>query len=135
MDQLIADSSRIQQWMHERSRLPILKEFHGIARELDGKIVSAFGYDHFQDHGCALHAVNEHRQGFSRALLQKAFEVPFVQWNYQHLVGMIGTDNAKSLTLARRLGFREVGIIPDFMWIGMMRKDQCRWLKLAERAK
>lgn len=135
MDQLIADGPRIQQWMHERSRLPLTKEFHGIARELDGKIVSAFGFDHFQDTGCSFHAVNDHPQGFSRGLLIKAFEVPFHQWNYQYLAGIIGTGNVKSLNLAKRLGFVQVGEIPDHLWMGVLYKDKCRWLKLAERAK
>lgn len=120
--------------MHERSRLPVTRDFHGLARELDGQIVSAFGYDHFQDDGCSFHACNDHPQGFTRPLLFKGFEVPFRQWNYKYLAGIIGTDNVKSLNLAKRLGFVQVGEIPNHLWMGVMYRDKCRWLKLAEKA-
>jgi hypothetical protein len=130
-DRLVADSPRIQEWMHERSRMPILREFHGIAREVDGNIVAAFGYDSFQDTGCAMHLCVDRPDALNRALLAKAFKVPFLQWKYSHIFAIIQRTNAKSLNMAVRLGFIRTGETPD-LWIGTMLKDDCRWLRLPE---
>lgn len=125
MDRLIADSLRIQRWLHARSGLPIQAAFHGVAREVDGEIVSAFGFDSFQPKSCALHAGTD--RPFTRGLLYKTFEVAFGQWSYDRLYAIIQTNNAKSLNLAVGLGFKEVGKTPD-LWFGVLEKEDCRWL-------
>lgn len=127
-DRLITDAVRIQYWMHGLSKLPIMQDFYGVAREVDGEIVAAFGYDHFQNQTCALHACVSTPTALSRALLTMAFRVPFNQWKYSCLVSMINADNAKSLTFARKLGFEEVAAIPGVMHFGVMYRDKCRWL-------
>ncbi len=133
VDRLIADSSIIQEWMHARSGLPIMKDFHGIAREVDGNIVAAFGYDHFQIGGCQMHLCVDRHDGINRMLLWKAFEVPFEQWNYSYLLAIIQVQNTKSLNMAARLGFKQFGEVPGHLSFGVMYKDDCRWLKLGQR--
>ena len=125
---LINDGPRIQQWMHDRSKLPIQKEFHGIAQETNGKIIAAFGYDSFQPEACQLHVCAD-PAGISKALLWRAFQVPFVQWNYRTLLGIIQQDNAKSLRIAKRLGFVHFGTAGGLQFFKMDRED-CRWLRL-----
>jgi RimJ/RimL family protein N-acetyltransferase len=132
VDRLIADSPRIQRWMHEKSGLPILEGFHGIAREVDGKIVAAFGFDWFQKTCCAMHLCLDSPTSMNRALLRKAFEVPFIQWNFDYLFVIIQVENARSLNMATRLGYRELAILPDALWFGAMQRSECRWLKLPE---
>jgi len=139
MDRLINDDARIQEWMHARSRLPIQKEFRGIAREVNGNIVAAFGYDCFQDWGCQLHAVADPR-GFNKTLLRIGFQVPYVQWGYDCLLGMIAASNVKSLKFAAHLGFTEVARVmndssTDGLVFWKMRRQDCRWLAPAERTK
>ncbi len=137
MDQLIGEREidwyRIQAWMHERSKLPIQKDFRGVARERDDQIVAAFGYDSFQTDGCALHLCADGPSAISRLLLRRAFEVPYIQWQYSYLVAIIHASNGKSLRIAEHLGFVTVGEIPGHLWFGSMTRDQCRWLKLAGR--
>lgn len=132
MDRLIAESPRIQQWMHERSRLPIQRDFIGIAREVDGRIVAAFGFDSFQDESCALHTCTDSPTGYNRTLLYNVFRVVFEQWAFKRLYAIIQTKNAKSLNLADRLGFIEVGSTGD-LWFGVLEKKNCRWLQPAEK--
>lgn len=127
-DKLINDAPRIQQWMHQRSRLPIQQEFRGVAREVDGKIVAAFGYDSFQDTLCQLHLCVDSPTAISRKLLRTAFWVPFVQWNYSSLLAIIRTDNAKSLNMAARLGFEEFAVLPGSLHFSVMHRDKCRWI-------
>jgi RimJ/RimL family protein N-acetyltransferase len=119
--------------MHERSGLPIARDFHGIAREVNGKLVAAFGYDYFQPTTCSLHLCVDEPAALNRALLSKAFQVPFIQWGFTSLFCAIQASNSKSLNMAGRLGFQEVGVIPDTLWFGVLWRDKCRWLKLPER--
>lgn len=119
--------------MHERSGLPIARDFHGIARERNGRIIAAFGYDYFQPTSCSLHVCVDTPDAINRSLLSKGFEVPFIQWGFTSLFCVIQMTNKKSLNIAARLGFEEVGVIPDALWFGVLWRDKCRWLKLAER--
>lgn len=112
--------------MHERSGLPIQRDFHGVAREVDGEIVSAFGYDSFQDEGCALHVCTD--RPLTKTLVRWAFRIPFDQWGYSFLAGIVGAKNLKSLRIADKLGFREVGQIPGQLHFFAMQKQDCRWL-------
>jgi L-amino acid N-acyltransferase YncA len=129
-DRLIVDGSRIQEFLHARSRLPLQAEFRGVAREVNGTIVSAFGYDSFQDESCALHTCTD--VPYTRDLLYKAFEIPFQQWNYRRLYAIIQNKNAKSLKLGRHLGFTEVGVTAD-LWFGVLEQKDCRWVAPTKR--
>ena len=106
------------------------QDFHGVAREVDGEIVSAFGFDFFQDDSCLLHTATD--RPYTRALVRGAFWVAFEQWGYARLYAIVETKNAKSLNLARHLGFREIGPATD-LWFGVMEKEDCRWLRSAKR--
>ena len=110
-----------------------MRDFHGIARELDGKIVGAFGYDSFQPGGCAMHLCLESAAALNRQLLWQAFRVPFEQWNYSYLLAIIQEHNVNSLNMATRLGFKKFGEVPGHLRFGVMYRDDCRWLKLGQR--
>jgi L-amino acid N-acyltransferase YncA len=68
-------------------------------------------------------------QSLNRALLFKAFEIPFVQWNFTYLAGIIQASNTASLNIAKRLGFSEIGRIPGQLHFFVMYKGDCRWLR------
>lgn len=124
---LIADAS-IQSWMHERSKLPLQRDFWGIARTINGQIVAAFGFDSFQPHGCQLHLCTT-PNGINRGLLRATFETAFVQWRYHYLAAIIQTTNAQSIHIAGRLGFKTCGQIPGELWMGVLYPRDCRWLE------
>lgn len=126
VDRIIADGPRIQEWLHSKSGLPLKGDFHGVAREIDGEIVSAFGYDNFSDGGCALHVSTT--RPLSRGLVQWAFRIPFEQWGFRFLMGCVSAKNLKSLNLAYKLGFTKAGEIEDEMVFFKLKKQDCRWL-------
>lgn len=132
MDRLIADGPRIQDWISGRSGLLKVPYFHGVAREVDGHIVAAFGYDHYQDKSCMMHWGAE-PGGITRTLLRRAFWVPFVQWEYNVVLGVVAANNLPSREGAARLGFREVLALPGahpsgaLHWLAMYRAE-CPWL-------
>lgn len=137
-DKLIADPARIQEWIHARSGLPVQERFRGLAREVNGEIVAAFGYDSFQDQSCAFHAASAGPGAITRRLVRMAFVVPFLQWQYKCLIGIINEGNKASLKLAHDLGFDEFAVLPEACSSGSLRflslnKRDCRWLKPAER--
>ena len=137
VDRLIGDHQRIQDWLHAGSGLPIQDQFYGIAREVDGVIVAAFGYDSFQGTSCQFHTRTDKPWGYNRLLLGMAFDIPFKQWDYNCLISIIQSGNVKSLNMSNRLGFTERLVIQGAhpsggLHIGVMYKAECRWLKLAE---
>lgn len=118
--------------MHAESGLPIQAEFIGIAREVDGKIVAAFGYDSFQSNCCAFHIAALPR-GINRQLLYIGFRTPFEQWGFDILIGIVGWDNIRSRNIGRRLGFTAFSELPGYLEFFKMEKANCRWLELAEK--
>lgn len=137
VDRLISDTDRIHQWINDRSGLVRVRDFVGIAREVDGRIVAAVGYDHHQDWSASFHiAVTKH--GLNRELLWRAFEVPFTQWDYRLLLGIVQVGNAASLNIARRLGFSQWGTLPEAHPSGsleffQMRREHCPWLEITRK--
>jgi hypothetical protein len=137
MDRLIHDDDRVYDYIAGKSGLVHVRDFIGIAREVDGQLVAAVGYDHHQDWSCSFHIAAEPR-GIDRLLLRMMFEVPFKQWDYRLLLGIIQAGNAKSLNIASRLGFSTVLSLADAHPSGSLefwtlRREDCKWLALNEK--
>lgn len=112
MDRLIFGKDPIHAWINARSGLVWVEDFCGIARVVDDRIVAAVGYDHHQNSSCCFHLAVE-RGGLSRELLWRMFQVPFEQWGYKVLLGIVQAGNAPSLNIAHRLGFESFATLPD----------------------
>lgn len=114
------------------SCLPMQRNFVGVAREVNGRIVAAFGYDNFQERGCQMHVSVTGPASLNRELLRAAFDIPFNQWNYSYCAAIIPADNAKSISLAKRFGFDELATIPDELWYGVLYPQNSPWLPRKE---
>jgi L-amino acid N-acyltransferase YncA len=97
---------------------------------VDGVIVSAFGFDSFQDHSCALHTVTD--RPYTRPLLHEVFWTMFCQWGYSACYAIIQTSNPKSLNIGRRLGFKQLAVTDD-LWFGILGKQDCKWVAPLEK--
>jgi len=118
--------------MAARSGLVRVADFHGIAREVDGELVAAFGYDFHQDSSCMFHVASE-PGGINLTLLRRGFWVPYCQWGYNCLIGVIQSKNVQSLEIAGRLGFTERLAVPGAHPSGalhwyVMYRNECPWL-------
>lgn len=111
-DQIIFGKEPIHAWIHARSGLVWVQDFCGLARVVDGRMVAAVGYDHHQDSSCSFHLAIE-KGGLSRELLWRMFNVPFEQWGYKVLLGIVQAGNAKSIKIAHRLGFETFATLPE----------------------
>lgn len=131
-DRWIHDDDRVFEWIRSKSGLVRVADFIGIGCERDGELVAAFGYDHHQEWSCAMHWAAE-PGGLKRRFLWKAFELPFVQWRYRCVFGVVQSSNSKSLRGAARLGFTErfvlAGAHPSgaLHWLAMYAAE-CPWL-------
>lgn len=137
MDRIIRDDLRVFTWISAQSGLVKVQDFIGFGREVNGRLVAAVGYDHHQDWSCSFHIAAKSR-GISREFLWRMFEVPFCQWKYRLLLGIIQEGNKASLNIASRLGFSMVLPLADAHPSGSlqfwtMRSEDCKWLTLNEK--
>jgi len=124
-------------WLAPRIQLTHSSDFRAIGRMVNGRIVGVFGFNNHNGVSCQMHAAGEGRW-LNRALLWKAFQVPFVEWDYDVLIAPIGSLNEKSLRLAAGLGFYKRATIqkahPDgALELYVMPKEGCRWLTVSYR--
>ena len=61
------------------------------------------------------------------------FDLPFEQYGFKKVWGVIPSDNEKGLNFARKLGFRDVTVIPEY-WgdeidCQVLRMDRDDWRK------
>lgn len=134
---LIFGHREIHGWVSQRSGLVWVEDFCGIAeKDKDGQIVAAVGYDHHQDKSCMFHIAAD--RPLSRTLLWRAFQVPFEQWGYEWLIGVVQAGNGKSLNIAARLGFKTLVTLPgahpsgSLEWFAM-RRSECPWLEITRK--
>lgn len=122
-------------WLAPRIQLIHSRDFRAIGRMVDGKIVGVFGYNNHNGVSCQMHTAGVGRW-LNRALLWKAFQTPFVEWNYNVLIAPIGSLNTPSIRLAAGLGFvRHATIlgahVDGALQLHTMRKEACRWLTVS----
>lgn len=109
-----------------------MADFIGIGREVDGQIVAAFGFDFHQEKSCLFHVAAQ-PGGINRDFLRWGFWVPFVQWGYACLTGVVQAGNVNSRGIAARLGFTERLVLADahpsgaLHWFSMY-SSECPWL-------
>jgi hypothetical protein len=97
-------------------------------------VVLAIGYNNFVCKVVHGHFYCSDPTVVTRSIIKRAFEYAFRDAGVEHILGYINSDNSKSLSIARRLGFEEKLVIPnggdgcDLVLVDMSR-DGCRWLK------
>lgn len=98
------------------------------------RIRAAALYDVFEPATCRMHIFSDgSRAWLNREALYTAFSYPFLQCGLRRVTGLIASRNTPSLSLARRLGFRDEGVCPnslpddDVIVLGMLR-EHCRFL-------
>lgn len=134
-------------WIAERAGLVVGPSFRAIeAVDASGRILAMVGYDGWlgpecaagRPNACSLHVALEHPAAL-RHVLRHGFEIPFVRLGIQLVTCMVLSSNERSLTLVRRLGFRETmrGVgwwAPGVdMVLFEMRRESCRWVPIATR--
>lgn len=92
-------------------------------------------YDWHNGASIYTHIAVADKRALGRDFLGAIFRYPFVQLNCLALIGLVAGDNAASMHLVVRLGFRLEHTIRDAhpsgeLHIYTMRRNECRWLEL-----
>jgi hypothetical protein len=75
----------------------------------------------------------------SPELVWVSFDYPFMQLKVNQILATVSSENAKALSLVRKLGFKQLYKIKDgapngaALILFSMSKANCKWLKLRER--
>jgi RimJ/RimL family protein N-acetyltransferase len=123
-------------WLCERTESNLTWKARGIecVDERDGKIVGQVAYDNPTPNACTGHIALAFPAVWRR-LLYPTFEYPFLEADKGVLVIAVASDNARSLRLVRRCGFRVLCVVRDYVRVGIdmvqfeMRREECRFLR------
>lgn len=97
-------------------------------------VAIAVGYNGFIGRTCCMHCVIQRPELVSPRIVRETFEYPFIVCNCEAVLGFVDSTNAAALKFDRKLGFRDVTVIPnggpdgDLIQLVMTRAD-CRWLR------
>lgn len=106
----------IHDWMRQQIKaatgggFPWSEDFRAIAHVVDGKITAAISYDWFTGTACQMHIVAPGT--VTKGLLRRGFWYPFGMLKLKSIFTFVGSGNELSLNLNRRLGLKEVGLLP-----------------------
>lgn len=120
-------------WLTERTGYDPGAGFRAIVQEVGGRLVGLVGFDGWTPGAVWMHVAAE-APGACRGLLRAAFRYAFDDTGRRMALGMVRATNARSLRLAARLGFREVGRLREAWAPGEdvvlleMRREECRWI-------
>ena len=102
------------------------------------RLVGAVVYDNYRPDAQSINVsiALDDKRTLTRDLLKQLFHYPFEQLNCKRMVALIDTRNTPSITLCRRLGFVQEGVLrkagfndTDLAIFAMLR-DECTWLTL-----
>lgn len=102
----------------------------------DGEILGMVGFTDWRPNSFQMHVAVD-SPARCRKLLTEAFGYAFAERGVA--VGLTSAGNERAVTLARKLGFRQLARIPEGHAPGVdlivfaMRKTECRWLPIAQR--
>lgn len=119
-------------WFAQRTGYVLPSNARGVVTGPEGAPRGMVAFDTWTPNSAHAHVAID-APGSCRTLLVEAFRYAFSAVGV--LIGLIREANAKSVRLARHLGFREISRVRDGWQAGEallvfeMRREECRWLK------
>lgn len=115
--------------------------FRGLVSIIDGKRRAMVGYDDFTENSAQGHIWVGGKNGLTANFLRECFTYAYITCNLGLLITVVRCNNAASLELTQRLGFRRILTIKDGYALGTdlaiqeMRREECRWLTRSIRGR
>jgi RimJ/RimL family protein N-acetyltransferase len=138
MRRFIFDKARVNDWIWRRvgreSPFGPERAFCAIGVEEDGELIAGVIFDSFATGiRCSMHTAGVGKRWCSRTLLRMCFEYAFITAGVKVIVNTVAADNEESIRLTTRIGFKEVGRVPDGatdsdLIIYALHRNDCRWL-------
>lgn len=105
----------------------------------NGDIAAVAIYSRFHEHNLEMSVASDGSGlWMSKTFLLQAFAYPFLVLGKRRVMAVMEEGNHQAINLNRRLGFVREGLLrkwygdKDGILVGMLR-EECKWLKLAER--
>lgn len=113
---------------------------HCLSRVKDGRLLGGVIFQGYTGASIELHMAGFDPHWITRDLIWATFAYPFIQLGCLKVIGRVAETNARALELDLKLGFIEEARIRDAypdgdLIILTMRRDACRWLKIAPRSR
>lgn len=137
------DRGLVHSFFRERLGLHWSDDFRGVLHVPDAfvnapmsmaDVAVAVAYNGFVGRTCCMHVVIQRPDLVSPRMVRDTFTYPFDVCGCEAVLGFVDSTNAAALSFDRRLGFRDVLVIPnggpdgDLIQLMMTRAD-CRWLR------
>lgn len=134
------DANRVGPWVCERTGAAYVPGAgQALGLERDGELVAGVLFDQFNGRSVCMHVASDgSRAWLTREYLAMCFHYGFCQLGVKKIIGLVDSKNEAALHFDLALGFRieksiaDAGRTADLVILSMT-KEQCRWLKLAER--
>lgn len=123
------DESRCRAWLEERLSIKLHPETVFIGQENGGELVAVAAFSHYVPDTDIEVSVASESKGGVRELMRAFYTYVFEQSNCVRCTARIPADNAKSIKLASRLGFKAEGLLRrgfgdrDALLFGLTRDD------------
>lgn len=123
-------------WLEERTGAVLTRGARGIAAVDESGVRGVVAFDGWTPNAVQAHMAVDTPVAW-RALLRPVFAYPFEECGRKLMLGIIPADNARSVRMTERLGFRLAYRVADGWADGVdllcyeMRRDECRWLRKA----
>ena len=130
---ITAPQDVLRSWLTERvGHLPAETLCVGAVKSREIKAV--IGYEGFNGASARVHIALADTYSGNRELIEAGFVYPFEVWRLRTLIAPISKNNAASVALAQRLGFKQAALIEDGhkdgdLLIMSMHKKDCRYLR------
>ena len=112
------------------------KTDHVIAMHRGGKMVGGVVYTGFLQASITIHMAGSETNWACRDFLWMVFHYGFEVLGVKKIIGLVASDNPRSMSVTTRLGFIPVAVITEACANGAdlnvltMTREQCKWLKV-----
>ena len=111
-----------------------------ISRIRDGRLLGGVIFQGYTGASIEVHMAGFDPHWITRDLIWATFAYAFIQLGCLKVIGRVAETNQRALELDLKLGFIEEARIRDAypdgdLIILTMRRDECRWLKIAPRSR
>lgn len=125
-------------WAEKLLNIKLSADAVCLGQVINGELRAVAVFCEFQGNMCTFHLCGTGSHWMSKEFLWAMFDYPFEKLGLKVILAIIAGSNEKSLRLGRKLGFKELGRIPEALDDGglvifTMRPTDCRWLTLGAR--
>lgn len=127
-----------KEWAEQLLDIKLPADAVCLGQVIDGQLRAVAVFCEFVGNMCNFHLCSTGNHWMSKQFLWAMFDYPFEKLGVKVILAHVRGSNTKSLNLSRKLGFKELGRIPEALDDGdlvifTMQPNECRWLTLGAR--